>query len=188
MTENKKYNVLLNPKSNFAEENPELAFIVTGQSFENVQGVKLDTILRYVIYFYDRKCDLHSLHTSVSKARVEALRKLSIRKSVYESPAFNLVESEMAKRYMLWNRDNEFSVFITISMQLEDLNYKIRTMDNTTNMMDNVISLKVSNEIINLSEKIDNRRKILFGNMDHIEKYAMQKEIDNMFKAESAMI
>lgn len=45
------------------------------------------------------------------KSKREALSKFKIVKSVYESTAFINIENEMAMRYMLWNRDNEFSVF-----------------------------------------------------------------------------
>lgn len=188
MIEGKKYDVFQSPKQNLAEQNPELSFIVNKMYFDNEAGVKLDTILRYVVYFYDRRCEMHTLHTNVGKARIEALRKFSIPKKVYDSISFIETESEMARRYMLWNRDNEFSVFLTISIQLEDLNAKIRAMAKDSSMKENVESLRVSNDIISLSEQIDTRRKILFGNMNHIEKFAMQKEIDNMFKAESGMI
>ena len=73
----------------------------------------------------------------------------------------------MARRYVLWNRDNEFSVFLTISIHLEDLNAKIRAMAKDSSMKENVESLRVSNDIISLSEQIDTRRKILFGNMNN---------------------
>lgn len=184
----KQYEFFTNTKNSFAEMNPELAFIVSGLSFENEAKVTLDIIHRYVVYYYDRNCELHSLHNNVDKARQVALGKFNIPQRVYESKNFINIESEMAKRYMLWNRDNEFSVYITISMQLEDLNHKIRIMENDTNMKENVDSLKVSNDIISLSEKIDIRKKSLFGEHQHIDRYAVQKEIINKYSAENGMI
>ena len=54
MIQSKQYNVFQDKKDNFAEKFPELAFIVAGLHFKNEAGIQLDTILRYVIYFYDR--------------------------------------------------------------------------------------------------------------------------------------
>ena len=89
---------------------------------------------------------------------------------------------------MLWGRDNEFSVYITISMQLEDLNDKIRTMGKDTNMVENVNSLKVSSEILSLSEKIDQIKDRLFGKMLYIEEYASRQIIENKYKAELSIL
>ena len=58
MIEGKKYDVFQSPKQNLAEQNPELSFIVNKMYFDNEAGVKLDTILRYVVYFYDRRCEM----------------------------------------------------------------------------------------------------------------------------------
>jgi len=182
------YEVFSNKNKRLGELYPELAFVASGLSFTNDSKITLDTICRFVIYYYDRNCELHPLHTNVLAARKEALGKFDIPRRVYEDVDFCKTESEMAKRYMLWNRDNEFSVYVTISMQLEDLNDKIRTMKSDSNMKENVDSLSVSSKIIELSEKIDARKKSLFGDQSHIDRYAINIEIQNKYKAENAML
>jgi len=188
VADNKKYKVFDNTKENFSQKHPELSFIVSGLSFQNTGGIHLDTIMRYVIYFYDRQCQLHTTHTNILKARTEALNKFKILKSVYEDHKFILLESEMALRYMLWNRDNEFSVFISTSIQLENLNHRIRTIGSDSSIADIVKSMAITSQIFELSIQIDTRRASLFGDMEHIEKYALQKEIDNKYKCETAML
>lgn len=188
MIDRKKYKVFEKVKENFAVLNPELSFIVAGLDFPNSGGVYLDTIMRYVVYFYDRNCEVHATHTSISKARNEALLKFKILRSVSDSDTFIIVESEMALRYMMWNRDNEMSVFISTSFQLENLNHRIRTITGSSTMGDVIKSLDITKQIFDLSEQIDTRRASLFGDMEHIEKYAIQKEIDNKYKCETAML
>ena len=127
-------------------------------------------------------------HRNIVKAREEALSKFKIVRSVYESTVFINLESEMAMRYMLWNRDNEFSVFLSASMQLENLNNRIRTMAADATMADFVKSLGITKDIFDLSEQIDTRRTTLFGDMEHIEQFAIQKELENKYKCESSML
>jgi hypothetical protein len=55
-------------------------------------------------------------------------------------------------------------------------------------MGDVIKSLDITKQIFDLSEQIDTRRASLFGDMEHIEKYAIQKEIDNKYKCETAML
>jgi len=188
MIQSKLYNVFQDKKDNFAEKFPELAFIVAGLHFKNEAGIQLDTILRYVIYFYDRRCELHSTHRIVAKAREEALSKFKIVKSISESTAFINIENEMAMRYMLWNRDNEFSVFLSASIQLENLNNRLRTMKADATMADFQKSLGITNDIFDLSEQIDTRRTTLFGDMEHIEQFAIKKELENKYKCENSML
>ncbi len=188
MIQSKQYNVFQDKKDNFAEKYPELAFIVAGLHFKNEAGVQLDTIHRFVIYFYDRRCEIHATHRNIVKAREEALSKFKIVRSVYESTVFINLESEMAMRYMLWNRDNEFSVFLSASMQLENLNNRLRTMAADATMADFVKSLGITKDIFDLSEQIDTRRTTLFGDMEHIEQFAIQKELENKYKCESSML
>lgn len=188
MIQSKQYNVFQDKKDIFAEKYPELAFIVAGLHFKNEAGISLDTIHRFVIYFYDRRCELHSTHRIVAKAREEALSKFKILKSLFESKDFINLENEMAMRYMLWNRDNEFSVFLSASMQLENLNNRIRTMAADATMADFVKSLGITKDIFDLSEQIDTRRTTLFGDMEHIEQFAIKKELENKFKCENSML
>ncbi|GEM_PF-2595616 len=183
-----KYKVFENKGSDFLKIHPELTFLLSGIIFDIGLNINIDNLIRYIVYFYSRDCDLHFLYSDVTKSRAEALDKFNISKRIYNDKKFIIIESEMAKRFMLWGRDNEFSVYITISMQLEDLNDKIRTMGKDTNMVENVNSLKVSSEILSLSEKIDQIKDRLFGKMLYIEEYASRQIIENKYKAELSIL
>lgn len=181
------YKVFENLNISITDTHPELSFILNGISTKEL-AIKIDTMLRYVLYFYDRTCELHPMHTNILKAREAALAKFDIPRGIYEKDVFMIIESEMASRFMLWHRDNEFSVYVTISIQLEEINNSIRTLSKTASWSEREKSMKSSKDIMDLSEQIDSRRKTLFGNMDYIEKFIMQKEVENRYKAETAML
>ena len=55
MIQPKQYNVFLLTRKIFLQKNIQTHFIVAGLHFKNEAGVQLDTIHRFVIYFYDRR-------------------------------------------------------------------------------------------------------------------------------------
>ena len=87
--------------------------------------------------------EIHATHRNIVKARKKHYLSLKLLEVFGESTVFINLESEMAMRYMLWNRDNEFSVFLSASMQLENLNNRLRTMAADATMADFVKSLEL---------------------------------------------
>ncbi len=167
---------------------PELAFIISGLYLGDSAKVDIDTVLRFVVYFYDLECLEIRQHTDILKAREASLMKFKIPMAVADSPYFRNAENEMALRYMTLGCDNKFNVFISLSIQLSNMLAKIRERNDGSTWSDNMQSLKSSSEILSISENLDAMRKALFGDMKHIEQYAMQKELDAMFKAETGML
>lgn len=166
---------------------PELAFVIRGIFIENTK-ITIDELFRFVVYFYNRNCNELQEHKDVTKAREASLLKFKIPRSVYESKTFIDNENEMALRFMLFDCDNQFNVFISLSFQLSHLLASVRVRDTTSGWSDKFQSIKSSSELMEQSEKIDVMRQKLFGDMKHIEQYGIQKELDNVFKAETAMM
>lgn len=185
---NKKYDAFSDKNKGLHEVYPELSFIIREIYLGDAPKVSLDTVFRFVVYFYDRDCVELQLHTDIMKARDSALKKFGITGSTADAEYFQNAENEMALRYMLYGCDNRFNVFISLSIQLANMLGKVRERDKGSSWNDNLQSLKSSNEIMEISENLDTMRRDLFGDMKHIEQYSMQKELDSMFKAETAMI
>ena len=187
MIENKKYNVFENKNKRITEVYPELSFMINGQYFENESGVTLDKIQRYVIYYYDRKCELHSQNLTVEKSRETALFKFDIPRKVFDSEDFFKIECEIASRYMLYRRDNEFDAFVTLNITQHKISKKLKLIPEDSTFQDYKIAIQSTPDLLSLVDTIANMSKTLFGDMEHIERYKVQQEINNMFKAETAM-
>lgn len=185
---NRRYDAFSSMSRKFNDIYPELSFIVNGIYIGEESKVELDTIFRFVVYFYDKNCPELQLHSDIIKAREAALAKFKIGKGTGASENFVKAENEMAFRYMIYGCDNRFNVFISLSIQLSNMLSKIREDNKSATWEDNVRSLKSSKDVVEISDQLDNMRRELFGDMKHIEQYAMQKELDSMFKAETAMI
>jgi hypothetical protein len=166
---------------------PELSFVISGIFIEN-SIIKIDDLFRFVVYFYNRDCNELQEHTDVLKAREAALKKFSISKSIYQTKDFENAENEMALRFMMYGSDNLFNVFISLSFQLSNMLASIRKNNKDDTWSDRLNSLKSSSEVVEISERLDVMRQKILGDMKHIEQFAMKKELDNQFKAETAML
>lgn len=187
MSIKKKYEPLSKPNTPLHEIYPELSFVISGIYLEDLK-IKLDELFRYVVYFYERNCPELQEHTDLFKAREAVLLKFKIPKSVYSTLLFENIENEMALRYMLYGCDNKFNLFISLSMQFSNMLSKIRKKDDSLSWTESVQSLKSSAEIATISSQLDTLRTEIFGDMKHIEQYAMQKELASMYKAETGML
>lgn len=187
MSIKKKYDPLSKPNTPLHEIYPELSFVISGIYLDSL-NIKLDLLFRYVVYFYERNCPELQEHTDLIKAREATLLKFKIPKSVYNTVQFEEIENEMALRYMLFGCDNKFNLFVSLSIQFSNMLFKIRKKDNDSTWSDNIQSLKSSSETLEISNKLDSLRSDIFGDMKHIEQYAMQKELNALYKAETGML
>ena len=185
MIARKKYDVF--GKEELCVTYPELSIMVSGIFIENAI-IKLDEIIRYIVYFYNRDNNELTEHTDVLRAREASLAKFKIPKSVYQRKEFEDAENEMALRFMVYGCDNLFNVFISLSFQLSNMLASIRKNSKDDTWSDRLNSLKSSNEIVEISSKLDTMRQNIFGDMKHIEQFAMKSELERQFKAEAAMI
>lgn len=185
MIARKKYEVF--GKEDLCVTYPELSFMISGLFIEN-SLIKLDDLMRYVVYFYNRDNNELREHTDVLRAREATLAKFKIPKSVYHKKEFEEAENEMALRFMVYGCDNLFNVFVSLSFQLSNMLESIRKNSKDDTWSDRLNSLKSSNEIVEISSKLDTMRQNIFGDMKHIEQFAMKSELDRQFKAETGMI
>jgi hypothetical protein len=108
-----KYDIDVNGE--FLDKYPKLKSIVSHVQFDNSKNIKIDSLIRYIVYYYSVWSPLHTEVPEFTQRKKYALNKFKISTSNINDDAFLELESKLAYNYMVIENEAEFTYWISIT-------------------------------------------------------------------------
>lgn len=170
-----KYN-LKNIKNTIYETYPELIVLYKGIDTNEIR-VELESIVRHVIWFYSRDNLEHNEYPKYDERLKVSLSKNGIRQNLVENKEFEKIENEIAFRYLMLQGDTLYEVWVSAKKRLSIICKQLRLEEDDIRWAEQKSSTDVIEKVLELSQKVEELEKKLFGDFEKIKSFALYKEI-----------
>ena len=170
-----KYNIK-DIKKNIHEIYPELSVLYKGINTTEIR-VELENIIRHVIWFYSKDNLEHNEYPKFEERFNVSLSINNIRKNLAENKEFEKIENEIAFRYLMLQGDTLYEVWVSSKKRLSIICKQLRIEEEDIKWAEQKSSTDVIEKVLDLSQKVEDIEKRLFGDFEKIKSFALYKEI-----------
>jgi len=139
--------------------------------------VDIESIVRHVIWFYSKDNTAHLNYPKYEERFLMSLKINNISEKNLQNEIFRKSENEIAHRFLIMQADTAYEVWLSTKRRLSFLCKQLRVEETDVKWNDLKSSTDVITNVLELSPKVEDLEKRIFGDHENIQRFSVQKDI-----------